>query len=128
MADHNKLIEQTKATRFGKGESGNPGGRRKLKRELVLMARDHVPKAIERARQILDDDDAEWRAWMDAAKFVTAYGIGAPPKSETAKDDRPADPSEELEVDELRALARQALADDAAETDDAGDDSDETEH
>jgi hypothetical protein len=113
--------------RWAKGKSANPGGNRKLKHEFMMLARESAPKALERARQILDDDDQEWRAWMDAARFVVSYGFGAPPKITDPVDEKTGpDPIEELKADELRALARQSLADDAGH--DADDDSDDTEH
>lgn len=126
MGNYDKLIERTKHSRWKKGQSGNHGGWSKTTRELKELARSHVAKAFERARQILDDDDAEWRAWMDAGRFVASYGIGAPPKAEVASaDELPDDPVTQLDAEELRALARQSLADEAAP--DAGDDdSDDT--
>lgn len=129
MANYDDLIERTRATRFQKGVSGNAGYQRKTQKELRELARGSVPKAFERAKQILDDDSAEWRAWMDAAKFITSYGYGSPPKTDIEAADRREDPVNQLEAEELRALARQSLADDVPEPDDdAGDDSDEAAH
>lgn len=117
-------------TRIKGGTTLNPGGQRKVKRELILMAREHCPKALERARQILNDDTQEWRAWMDAAKFVMSYGIGSPPKmAEEDAEKASNDPVDQLTVAELQALARQSLADEQPESDGASDDdSDEVEH
>jgi hypothetical protein len=129
MGDYDKLIEQTKATRYPKGVSGNPAHMRKARRELVNLARASVPRALERARQILDDDNAEWRSWMEAAKYITAtaaIGNQPGPKDREA-DERPdMDPLSALTIDEMRALARQSLAElPAGDADDDADD-DET--
>lgn len=114
-----------KSTRFK--SSGNPGGMWKTRREIVTLARDSMPKAIARARQILDDDKAEPRMWLEAGKFVlscSAIGEKPGPKGE---EERSGDVLDELTPEEVRALARQSLA--AEPDEDAGDDdSDETEH
>jgi hypothetical protein len=119
------------ATQIKKGQTLNPGGMRKTRRELVNLARESMPRAIERARQLLDDDRADWKAWLEAGKFIlSCSAIGAQPGPKGGDDDAPQrDVLDELTVEEVRALARQSLADDAPESDDdAGDDGDETEH
>lgn len=119
------------ATRWKKGESANRGGLRKAKREYVMMARESVPDAFRIAREIMLKEDNPNKDRLDAAKFLTAYGLGAPPKTVDEKeDDDRADEMGELTLSELRALARQSLEDDAskAELDADDDEADEKEH
>ncbi len=125
-----KLIAQTLHGRFAKGKSGNPGGFRKVQRDLILLARESVPDAFRVAREILLEVANPNRDRLDAAKFLTSYGLGAPPKIADESPERHVDPVGQLTVDELRSLARQSLADDAAvgAEDASDDDSDETEH
>lgn len=97
-------------TQIKPGKTLNPGGQPKTRKELRLMARESMPKAFERAQQILNDDDAEWRAWLEAGKFLSLYGYGAPPKSvedDAEKSNRSV--LEALTVEELRALARRPI-------------------
>jgi len=118
------------ATQWKPGKSANPGGRYKLKKELIALARESVPDAFAVARQILLNEEAPNRDRLDAGKFLTAYGLGAPPKAIDEETAQRVDEMGALSVEELRALARQSLADDAskAESDADDDDSDGTEH
>ncbi len=126
MPDYDRLIEQTKATRIKKGEVRNPGALRKERRELITLAREHVPKAFARAREILDDDKAEWRAWIEAGKFITGYALGAPRNNpDPDLDEKPESPVTQLDAETLRALARQSLAEASP---DESDDDDGTQH
>jgi hypothetical protein len=71
--------------RFKPGVSGNPGGKLKLNKELASLARESMPRAIARAVQVLDDDEAEPRWWLEAGKALAAWcGLakGAPDGSE----------------------------------------------
>ncbi len=98
-------------TKFQPGKSGNPGGQPKTRKELRLMARESMPRAFERARQILEDDSAEWRAWIEAAKFLSLYGYGAQPKSIDDEAERPE--RSRLTIEERRAIARMKLSSEA---------------
>ena len=66
------------ATRFT--ASGNPKGRPRAVRELLDRARKSVPAALELAEQLMGDAEVEARVRLEAAKFLTSYGLGAPPK------------------------------------------------
>lgn len=72
---------------FAKGQSGNPGGRPKAVRELQERARLSVPAAFAFAEDLLADAEADARVRLDAAKFLTMYGLGAAPKIVSDADD-----------------------------------------
>jgi hypothetical protein len=112
------------ATQFKPGVSGNPLGVRVERRQIVELARKSMPKAIERARQILDDDTAEPRMWLEAGKFIlSSSGIGE--SFERKRDKDKPTLLEALTVDEIRALARQSLAEEARQDMAADDDDDD---
>lgn len=98
-------------TRFPKGKSGNPGGIPKTRRELRALAREHMPRAIERAAEILGNDTAKPKEWCEAGKFLAGVcGLNVAPKSE--RDDEGAaarNALDSLTLDELRALARREM-------------------
>lgn len=89
------------------GASPNPGGVPKTRKELRLLARKSLPLAFARAHQILESDNAEWRAWMEAGKFVASYSFSTHTKERDDDDSKPA--AMELTIEELRALARREL-------------------
>ncbi len=94
---------------FPKGVSPNPGGRPKIVRELLDLARASVPDAFAFARKVLLDEKEQTRNRLECAKFLVAYGLGAPKKQEDDggdEDDLPAG----LTLDECRALARRPLS------------------
>ncbi len=95
------------ATQWKPGVSPNPAHLRKTRKELVTLARESLPRAFERARQLLEDDQAEWRAWIEAGKFLAAYGMGPPKPSAEDPAERTASP---LSIEERRALARTKLS------------------
>lgn len=64
------------------GQSGNPGGRPKQVRELLELARTSVPKAFALAKELMADPGEDSRVRLEAAKFLTSYGIGAPPREQ----------------------------------------------
>lgn len=83
--------------------SGNPGGRPKGVKELLELARSAVPAALALAMKVLGDDEEEARVRLEAAKFLTAYGIGQPPREPVV------DPYDSLSDDELERQIRAAL-------------------
>jgi hypothetical protein len=91
--------------RWQKGVSANPGGYSKTKLELRIKAREGLDLALDRALQILKDDDAEWEAWVACGKFVGPYGYGIPKAEKDTEDQRSRELSP-LSIDERRALAR----------------------
>lgn len=100
-------------TLFPKGKSANPGGIPKTRRELRALAREHMPRAIERAREVLDNDRAKPKDWNEAAKFLaTVAGLSTPPKSDR-DDDAAGVIRTPLTVEERRAIARMRLSSEA---------------
>lgn len=89
-------VERVDGGRFAPGRSGNPGGRPKAVRELLDRARAAVPAAFDLAEKLVADEKADPRVRLEAARFLTAYGLGAPPK------EAPKDPAEDMSDDELR--------------------------
>lgn len=112
---------------FATGTTGNPGGRPKAVRELVELARSHVPASLELAVELRDDETEDSRVRLDAAKFLVAYGLGSPTKFDPTAPDftDPPDPNEQLTVEELRALARRSLRDELREERELSGDADE---
>jgi hypothetical protein len=104
---------QARGRPFPKGTSGNPGGRPKAVRELLEVARSAVPRALAFATKLLDDTKAEARVRLDAAKFVCAYGLGAPPRLPLEDGDDGAEPLRPLfdsaTIQELHFIARGGL-------------------
>lgn len=114
-------------TRFKKGRSGNPGGFLKRVRELRALALEESEASFRTIIAIRDDTAEKAQVRLEAAKTLLAYGMGAPPKVVEEQVADALDGMARLSVEELQALARQSLAEEA--TDDASDDdSDETEH
>lgn len=112
------------------GATGNPGGKLKRVRECQALALDETPASFRLLIAQRDDPKEDSRVRQAAAKLLIAYGIGEPPKTVEVTADRGGSALDDLTTDELRALARQSLADDAPETDadDGDDDSDGVEH
>lgn len=62
--------------RFLPGKSGNPGGRPKKLMEVVELARQHTPAAIQTLGQIMQDEDAPPAARVSASQTLLDRGWG----------------------------------------------------
>lgn len=70
-----------------KGQSGNPGGRPKAEAEVVALARQASPKAIERLVKLVNSDDE--RVSIAAANSVLDRAFGKPTQMLAGDPDLP---------------------------------------
>lgn len=113
------------------GHTLNPGGKPKRVLELQQLALSESAASFKVIIALRDNANEESRVRLAAAKLLIAYGIGEPPKVveiDAPPTSVPGDPMDALTIEELRALARQSLVDDATASDDVDDDSDEAPH
>jgi hypothetical protein len=73
-------------------------------KELLDLARSEVPASFDLAVKLRDDEHQDSRVRLEAAKFLTTYGLGAPPK-EAPKDETEALTDEELEREVERLMS-----------------------
>ena len=100
---------------FKKGQSGNPGGRAKVRlvdgRTLTDLAREHTKEAVDTLVDIMRDKKAPAAARVAASDKILNRGWGQAPQTITLQDQRePLDLSgmsdEQLEaLETLRSLA-----------------------
>jgi hypothetical protein len=93
-------------SRWPKGVSGNPGGRRKALAEVSAAARLHTVEAIETLARIMRDTKATVSARVSAAAILLDRGWGKAPQTMTLKRD---DDYRDLSDDELIAIAAGAI-------------------
>jgi hypothetical protein len=85
------------------GQSGNPGGLSKVKREVKDLAKKNSVRAMQKIVDLIDDDDS--RVALAAAIEVKNTAIGKPRVRDLTKEEI------EAEVDKrIRQLAEQANA------------------
>lgn len=90
---------------FKKGKSGNPGGRPKVEREVIELARDGSIRAIGRLIELVENQDP--RAAIAAANAVLDRAYGKPTQPISGDEDKPA----LLSTPSVDALAKLSAAD-----------------
>lgn len=60
-----------------KGQSGNPGGKRKKDYRITDLAQEYTPECLKRLREIMMQDE-DLRSAVAAAMGLLAYGYGKP--------------------------------------------------
>lgn len=68
----------SKATQWKPGQSGNPGGRPAVVREVRDLARENTLKAFGTLLKACDAEDAPWAARVAAAAHILDRGYGKP--------------------------------------------------
>lgn len=87
------MTQRSKDGKFQKGQSGNPSGRSKKRREIEAIAQDALQnpdgsnKAIEALKRIAEglDDDAKASDRIKANELLLAYGFGKPTQIKESK-------------------------------------------
>ena len=90
------------STSFKPGQSGNPGGRKKIVGEVLELAREASPMAIATLRRIAGDEKAPHAAQVTAAVALLDRAWGKPAQSLALAVTRPL---EEMTDAELLAIA-----------------------
>lgn len=85
---------------FKKGQSGNPGGRPKVERDIKWAFREHSKDAMETLLDICRDKKASTTARVSAAQTILDRGWGKATQHVEAK----VGPLDELSTDDKRAL------------------------
>ncbi len=93
---------------FQKGESGNPGGRAKVKladgRTLTDLAREHTVEAVQTLADIMRDEGAPAASRVAAADKILNRGWGQAPQTVTLADVREPLDLSGMTDDQLTAL------------------------
>lgn len=72
---------------FVKGQSGNPGGRKKGGSEIVELARKHAPEAITRLAALMADENG--KVAVAACNSILDRAYGKPVQQVTGEDGGP---------------------------------------
>ncbi len=83
-----------------KGQSGNPGGRPAVVKELRELAREHTVEAVNTLLAVMQDDEAPAAARVSAACAMLDRGYGRPVQAVMAEIDA------EIRVDDTTPLER----------------------
>lgn len=90
--------------RWQRGQSGNPGGRPKILRDVQEAARQHTAEAIATLVTIAEDEKAPAAARVSAATVLLDRGWGRPRQDMRVER---VDDFDDMSDDELRALVAQ---------------------
>lgn len=71
---------------FKKGQSGNPGGRPKAEREVLALAREYAPAAIDRLFYWMGTDNA--KASVSACNAILDRAYGKPTQPISGDDEK----------------------------------------
>lgn len=90
MTEANKASASKVGHRWGKGQSGNPGGRPKMPKDALELANAACPEAIRKAIELLNHGDPRVR--LKAIELVLDRGLGKPKQAVDVTDltERPA--------------------------------------
>lgn len=92
-----------KKTRFTKGKSGNPSGRKKIPPEVKALAKEHGPKAFEVIIKLMKSKNEHVR--MAAAKEVYDRAYGKTPLPLVGADGGPIEIEDVTDLDLARSIA-----------------------
>jgi hypothetical protein len=102
-----------------KGQSGNPGGRKKDVVNVMALARQHTPQAIKTLHEICSDPKMPPNARVQAAVAILDRGWGKPAQTVQVQKQEPKEMSDAeliaiatggLHLDDDEELLAQALA------------------
>ena len=96
---------------FKPGQSGNPGGQRRVVRETKLLAADESPECIKVLAAIRDDESKDTHARVAAAKIILSYGLGLPVKRVEKTVEHVKRSPRDYSLDELARIAEGARED-----------------
>lgn len=99
----NDIAELGKPTRFKPGQSGNPSGRPKKRRDIEALAQEQDEKAMKVMARLLNSTDE--RVALAAAQAILDRGHGKPRQSVSAEIDDKRDAANVSDA-ELLAIAR----------------------
>lgn len=105
------------------GQSGNPGGRKRMDPLLMKEIRDMTPELFRRLKQLAMGADTD-SASIKAIQLILAYAWGSPDALKVEGEDKPT--AQALSVEEKQAMARRLLTEEAVTETADDDEADET--